>query len=219
MKKILLFTISLIVILAILLGVYEITVDRRPLKDRMIEKEKQWLSYHHSSEDRDVIKTFIQKLEKMSRIDPPYVLKHVRFSVLKNNEGEYMYWTLNWVEDGFVTKGFRLRHDPQLSSTIIKEIPFPENMWNRGDEKELKTWFNRGFCFVILPQSDSKWIDSLKYGTLFPSGFFDNPIYITLYDSQGRECEPILCEKIKEVIGKHHTVELTEPNVKLWTGN
>jgi hypothetical protein len=193
--------------------------DRRPLKERMIEQEKRWLSYHHSTEDREVIKAFIRRLDKMDRVDPPFVLESARFQFLKNSEGEYMVWGLNFREDGFVTKGIRLRDKSQLSSQVIKEIPFPEDIWDFDTHHELKNDFGRLFAFKIIPGKETRWKQSNIFFTTFPSINFDNQIYVTLYDSQGKECEPILCERIRELIGKHHTAELTEPNVKLWTGN
>lgn len=191
------FAIIIILSLAVLIGffVYEKRIDRRPLKVRMIEEEKRWLSYNHSEERREFIKNIIQRLEKMDQIDPPFIIQRAEFSVLEKSDGEYMGWGIGFSEDGFVTKGIRLRDDSQLSSRIIKEIPFPEDIWDYDIHNELKNCFARTFHFEVIPGQETKWIQSNLLSTSFPSEFFENSIYISLYDSQGRECEPILCEE------------------------
>lgn len=192
-------------------------INQRTLKERMINEQKVWLAYNHSAENRERIIHFIQKLEKMDRIEPPFVMEYANFSFLKDNEGEYMGWHLIWKEEGFVTKGIRLRYDPDLSSKIIMEIPFPKDIWDFDTDHRLKKSFARRFTFKIVPLKDAGWMNTETYGTLLPPDYFNTPIFVSLYDSRGKECEPILYEGVVKLIGGSRATELVDPNVKLWT--
>ncbi|HML76486.1 MAG TPA: hypothetical protein PKB02_18485 [Anaerohalosphaeraceae bacterium] len=218
-KKVIVF-IPIGVIICIVLFILNHWYIGRPLslKEKIIQEEKGYVynAFNPPSESQkesiEKSKKFISRLENMDKIEPPFVLKSADFSVQKDSHGEYVGCTIIWYEDGYNTKGFRIKN---TSQEILKDVSFPEEFRDYNNTASKTEKLARAFSFKIIPGKETKWSSHNLLMMTVPSDVFESPVYLTLYDSQGVECESVQCERIMKLSGKGSAVS-TEPNLILW---
>ncbi|MCX5637100.1 MAG: hypothetical protein NTX52_05330 [Planctomycetota bacterium] len=202
MKKVLIFSAGLVCILLIILAYH--FISKPSLKDRMIEElhwEEVLTPYPKNDAQRKMIansKIYIERIQKMKTIEPPFVLLSVRYAIRNDSEDDSTGWTFGWLEDGFAAKGFRIRTTPQINSAILVEVPFPEDIWDWVKELKLKKSVRRYFSFKMVHGEKVEWLDYDLLSLPLSIDTFRSSVYISLYDSKGKECEPILCNEYKK---------------------
>jgi hypothetical protein len=188
------------------------------LKEKIIQEEKGYIYNAFNSpngsqlESIDNSNRFILRLQSMKKIEPPFILKYAGISMQKDNQEEYIGCTFVWYEEGHNTKGFRIKNSSQK---IIKNVSFPKDFWNYNNTAPETEKLAISFGFKIIPGKETKWLRHNLLMTTVPPDVFVSPVYLTLYDSQGVECESVECERITKLSGKGSAV-LTEPNLILW---
>lgn len=149
-------------------------------------------------------------LERRRALEKPYILyAYFGFWVHKEIGGK-IWLGINWIEVGFNSRGARI-YCNRDDKTETLDLPFPEY------DKEAKEYFTKISAVRQCPYSDielgDKWsCDVNDYKVTAPEYIFsdDVEIYVTIYDKDGNESEPLelhIQKELKEYIAEQNNIE------------
>ncbi len=113
---------------------------------------------------------------------------------------EHFRWYLRWYEYGFNSAGINIYYTDCNQTEVTYKLPFPNDIWSKKERDLYGEGISTRQFYIVGTREALKVYDfdinkfSIPHRKLeIPSCLFDNPIFLSIYDNNGRESNRLKC--------------------------